>query len=340
VGDTITTSRDANIVSGNISNLPTNLASLKIAGLNTVTGDVTGFANQSWNSTSNIQVLGNNSISGSFANLPNISKIWISNGQLNLSTYNLAYVTTGNTITGLLTLKTSQNDVIIGGANTISGSLTGTTVYTGSTRMQRLVIGGNNTINGTMSQLRVPNYFIIAGDNTISGDLSQMNIGGTELQFMIFQKGNTCTTASAVTIVNSGNTVTGNISSLSGMVILGNLFLGGQNTVYGNLGSLSTLSNVNQFIVVSNSNGINACSLVNSNWLGNVPWVILTTNSGGMPAAEVNNFINLALDPNMPDGTKPYYTINGTGHAAPTGAALTYKNTYNSTSTFGKIITN
>lgn len=338
-GDGITTSRDINTVSGNISDLPNSLESLKIVGMNTVTGDVSGFANQSWTTTSNIQILGNNSISGNFSDLPNISKIWIYNGQQNLSTYNIAYTTTGNTITGSLTLKSSQNDIIIGGANTISGSLTGTTVYTGGTRMNRLSIFGNNTINGTMSQLRTPNYFIIAGNNTISGDLSQMNVGGTEQQFMIFQKGNTCTTATGVTIANSGNTITGNISNLSTMVLLGNLFLGGQNTVYGDLGSLSTLSNMNQFMIVSNSNGINACSLPNSNWLGNIPWVILTTNSGGMPAAQVNNFINNALDPNMPDGGKPFYTINGAGHAAPTGVALTYKNTYNA-SGFGKIVTN
>lgn len=341
LGDTITTSRDINTVSGNISDLPTSLASLKIAGLNTVTGDVTGFANQSWNSTSNIQILGNNSISGSFANLPNISTIWIYNGQHNLSTYNIAYTTTGNTITGALILQSAQSDVIIGGANTISGSLTGTTVYTGTTgRMLRLVICGNNTINGTMSQLRTPSKFIIAGNNTISGDLSQMNISATISQFMIFQKGNTCISPTAVTITNSGNTVTGNISALSGMLQFGNLFLGGQNTVYGNLGSLVTMSDVNQFIIVSNSNGISGCTLGSSNWLGTVPWVILTTNSGGMSATEVNNFINNAIDPNMPDGTKPYYTINGSGHAAPTGAALAYKNTYNSTSTFGKIVTN
>ncbi len=152
------------------------IAAKKITGDNTLTGDITGFANQSWGPTSNIQIRGNNSISGSFANLPNIPTIWIMNGKINNSLYNTAYITTGNTITGALTLQSNQNDIIIGGANTISGSLTGTTVYTGATgRMSRLVIGGNNTINGTMSQLRTPNTFIIAGNNTISGDLSQMN---------------------------------------------------------------------------------------------------------------------------------------------------------------------
>jgi hypothetical protein len=333
--------RDINTVSGNIANLPTSLASVKITGDNTLTGDITGFANQSWGPTSNIQIRGNNSISGSFANLPNIPTIWIMNGKINNSLYNTAYITTGNTITGALTLQSNQNDIIIGGANTISGSLTGTTVYTGAAgRMSRLVIGGNNTINGTMSQLRTPNTFIIAGNNTISGDLSQMNNAATNQTFMIFQKGNTLTAATGVTIVNSGNTVTGNISNLSPMVTLKNLYLGGQNTVYGNLGVFSGLTDINQLIIASDANGINDCTLTNFNWLGQVPWVILTTNSGGLSVTAINNLISNCIVNLMPDGLRPFYTITGSGHAAPTGAALTTKNNYNAASSFGKITTN
>jgi hypothetical protein len=354
--------RDINTVSGNVANLPTSLTSLDIRGNNTLTGNITGFSNQNYTNFptySKIVVGGNNTISGNFSDLPDINSIAIFNGKFNVSTYNMSYITTGNTITGNLTLKPYQSNVLIGGANTISGTLSGTSNNV-SGRMNSLLIAGNNTISGPLSNLVVPSgRFMITGNNTISGDLGTMNSSLTTKSFNIFQKGNTLT-PTAMTVTNSGNTITGNLSVFTGITSLKQLILGGNNTVYGDISGFSPMANMGQLIISSSGNAIdyNATVVTQPLVLNNtdgIAWVILYTQGSGLNTVQINNMFiwtggtgptfTGALYLMNNDGSRSFATINGSGNAAPTGPAITVRDNYNSTFNYptgnnGKITTN
>jgi hypothetical protein len=355
------TIRDLNTVSGNVANLPTSLTSLIIRGNNTLTGNVTGFANQDYETipgSSKIIIGGNNTISGNFSDLPNINSIAIYNGKFNASTYNMSYITTGNTITGNLTLKPYQSNVLIGGANTISGTLSGTSNYF-SGRMSSLIIAGNNTISGTLSNLVVPSSrFMITGNNTISGDLGTMNPSLTTLSFHIFQKGNTLT-PTAMTVTNSGNTITGNISVFTGITSLRQLIIGGNNTVYGDISGFAPMANMGQLIISSSGNAIDFDATVATQPLvlanpEGIAWLMLYTEGSGLNTTQINNMFvwtggaptfTGALNLINADGSRSFSTINGSGNAAPTGAAITVRDNYNSLFNYptgynGRITTN
>jgi hypothetical protein len=361
-GGSLPTIRDLNTVSGNVSNLPTSLRSLNIRGNNTLTGNITGFVNQDYTAipnTGQIIIGGNNTISGNFSDLPDINSIAIFNGKFNASTYNMTYITTGNTITGNLTLKPYQSRVLIGGANTISGTLSGTSNNV-SGRMHSLLIAGNNTISGPLSNLVVPsNRFMITGNNTISGDLGTMNPSLTTTSFNIFQKGNTLT-PTAMTVTNSGNTITGNLSVFTGITSLAQLIIGGNNTVYGDVSGFSPMQNMGQLIISSAGNSIDFDAtvatqpLVLANGQG-VAWLILYTEGSGLNTTQINNmfvwtggagptFIG-ALNLFQMDGSRGFASVNGSGNAAPTGAAITVRDNYNSSFNYptgfnGRITTN
>ncbi len=357
-GASLPTIRDLNTVGGNIANLPTSLTSLDIRGNNTLTGNITGFASQNYTILPNngkIFIGGNNTISGNFSDLPNINSIAIFNGKFNVSTYNMAYITTGNTITGNLTLKSNQSNILIGGANTISGTLSGTSNNL-SGRMGTLIIAGNNTISGPLSNLVVPsNRFMITGNNTISGDLGTMNPSLTTLSFHIFQKGNTLT-PTAMTVTNSGNTITGNISVFTGITSLRQLIIGGNNTVYGDISGFAPMANMGQLIISSSGNAIDFDATVSIPQLvlanpDGVAWIILYTEGSGLNTTQINNMFVWggtsvgALNLINADGSRSFSTINGSGNAAPTGAAITVRNNYNSSFNYptgfnGKITTN
>jgi hypothetical protein len=338
------------------------LRSLNIRGNNTLTGNITGFVNQDYTAipnTGQIIIGGNNTISGNFSDLPDINSIAIFNGKFNASTYNMTYITTGNTITGNLTLKPYQSRVLIGGANTISGTLSGTSNNV-SGRMHSLLIAGNNTISGPLSNLVVPsNRFMITGNNTISGDLGTMNPSLTTTSFNIFQKGNTLT-PTAMTVTNSGNTITGNLSVFTGITSLAQLIIGGNNTVYGDVSGFSPMQNMGQLIISSAGNSIDFDAtvatqpLVLANGQG-VAWLILYTEGSGLNTTQINNmfvwtggagptFIG-ALNLFQMDGSRGFASVNGSGNAAPTGAAITVRDNYNSSFNYptgfnGRITTN
>ena len=166
-----------NNLSGDTSNLPQFLISMNIFGINTISGDISGFTDTL---TSNLQLWGNNTVSGNTSGLPRMltgSTMWIV-GQ--------------NTISGDTSDLPSVRQLRIEGDNTISGSV--------SNLPRSLVIcqiDGDNTISGDISTLP-PNIQIslIRGDNTITGDISILP-------------------ASSLAINIQGyNTITGDISTL------------------------------------------------------------------------------------------------------------------------------
>lgn len=344
---------DLNTVSGNISDLPSSLISVNIKGNNTLTGNVTGFANQAFNNnlitgTRTINIGGNNTLSGNFSDIPDIPYVIITNGRFNRSIYNMSYITTGCTITGNLSLGNNQTIVVIGGANTISGNLSATNnIFYGLGRMDTLIIAGNNTISGNTSNLKLPSdRFLLAGNNTLSGDITGIDIGTTCKEITIMQKGNTVLSPTAMTITNSGNTITGNISSLASLNPLKQIMLGGNNTVYGDIASLIPMPNLNVCVINSDNNGIqyNSTTSVAPIVASSFSWLVLKTNGTGLSATQMNNMLTTgALSSVNLDGTKPFQTVNGSGNAAPTSsAALLVKTNYNPSypSNGGLIVTN
>ena len=344
---------DLNTVSGNISDLPSSLISVNIKGNNTLTGNVTGFANQAFNNnlitgTRTINIGGNNTLSGNFSDIPDIPYVIITNGRFNRSIYNMSYITTGCTITGNLSLGNNQTIVVIGGANTISGNLSATNnIFYGLGRMDTLIIAGNNTISGNTSNLKLPSdRFLLAGNNTLSGDITGIDIGTTCKEITIMQKGNTVLSPTAMTITNSGNTITGNISSLASLNPLKQIMLGGNNTVYGDIASLIPMPNLNVCVINSDNNGIqyNSTTSVVPIVASSFSWLVLKTNGTGLSATQMNNMLTTgALSSVNLDGTKPFQTVNGSGNAAPTSsAALLVKTNYNPSypSNGGLIVTN
>ena len=287
---------------------------------------------------------GNSTLSGNISNIPNIGTVKI-NERTTISGINIAGVpvtaTTGNTITGNLTLKNLNKYVIIGGVNTISGNLSGTTV---ATNLNTLEIYGYNTIGGDLSQLDCPsNFFRIVGNNVISGNVSSIITIPTTLQFFeIYQRSQYYSDTETqqpmyLLSATTGNTITGNINVFANNLSLVRFIIGGNNTLTGDLNSWNLMNeNVNSLQIVSTGNTINAANFSPTendifSW-GGTGWLNLFTNNtgNGLSSTEVNKlivYLNNASSGSGGIGETGKVKILGTGHSGPTGSAITVKNT-------------
>jgi hypothetical protein len=314
-----------NTLGGNISGLPTGAKYIDIRGFNTISGNVNSITSYAWNvPDAKLVIRGDNTISGNMSDLPNISEIIIWNNGDNDSTDTSSLYYTGTTLSGSLTLKTNQKRIIIGGANTISGGFSTTTI---PNNLERLEIGGLNTISGNLNQLRLPTErFGIVGNNTVSGSLQDMIITNiAELQvFSIRQKNN-----GSSALVDSGTTISGNLNVFTPALQLEYLYLGGLNSVSGDLGFLNSHPDDGLTVLYIRSafNTITANSLYQNDRKVHIR-MDLRTNATGMSATQVNRCLqHMDSGSILPGAT--YVSIKG-NHAAPTGAGITAKNSINS----------
>jgi hypothetical protein len=320
---------DVNTVSGNISNLPNTLRTIKIFGNNTLNGNTSSLVSKTWETppfpfVTELSIGGHNTITGLMSNLPDIDTIQISEGNTTYS-YNPWSNPTGNTISGPLTLKANQKTVFIYGGNIISGNIS---AISGSTILENLGIYGKNTISGDTSGIICPTYSLyIAGNNTISGNLSNITFNA---QIQRFQIWNLANGQFGTDLSTTGTTITGDISALNTAVTLRNFVICGNNTISGNLASLTNINDIGVLIINSNGNQINGASLTHSLFFNNsIITIFLRSNStgNGLSSTQVNNFL-IYLDNNYPSwGSLPtdQIFVVGTGHSAPTGAGITAK---------------
>jgi hypothetical protein len=328
-------------VSGNIANIPASCNILDIGGGNTVTGDISGYTNgRTFNDplTASLIVNGYNTISGLFQNLPDINNIEINTLPFFSNPPFWITVLSGNTISGNLQFKPNQSIIRIGGGNTISGNFSTTSAMT---NFDTLEICGLNTISANLSGLTLPSsIFRVIGNNTISGTLNSiLNVGtaGTNMIWITnignVQTGSIPVNASLLqyNVISSGTTISGDISSLSLNFNLGNIYFGGNNTVTGDIGTLTNTTILSNFTVLSNNNTINAASFTTSDpaiffLLGPSFRWRFHTSASGMNTTNVNALLQyLAAKWStytiVPGGSKLF--ITGTGHGAPSGAGIT-----------------
>ena len=337
------TRRTQNTVYGIIGNLPTNISSIEVWGFNTISGNtnaITGLFTTS-SASSKFILNGNNTITGLYSNLPNAGRVQVNAYDAAGNSYRTVF--TGNTLSGNLTLKSNNQYVIIGGANTVTGDLSTTQT---ATNLVTFGFNGFNTIGGNINLLRLPTgQFRLLGDNVVSGSIDNIinynpSIGAIE----IVNRGQ-MTPFNDYTVLNSGNTLSGDISSISPCVSLSEIKIGGNNTITGNLTSLvPTMSTNNDgigsLLIVSNNNTINGSNF-NIPTDGNIfnkqntvgfNLTLVSNNTGnGLDVNEINNLLSY-IDNKKPIALSNGYAIRitGTGHAAPTGAGLTAKSSLSS----------
>jgi hypothetical protein len=325
--------KSTNTVFGNIGTLPSSIRSMQIYGLNTISGNVSSLSSLFTSSSqfSKFFLNGHNTITGDMSYLPNVWYIGI-NDEPAVGSYLTSF--TGNTLSGNLVLKSALREIKIGGGNVITGNLSATTIPSTS-NFAIFDIAGNNTIGGSVSLLKLPKtWFRLLGDNVVSGDIGTIiNIGSNPLiEYIEFRNKGQLGLIANVAVVTSGNTLSGNISSLQSCVSLESIIFGGNNTLTGDLSSLLTI-NTNQLkglYIVSQNNTINNANfdISDNDIVVNNPYISLVTNNtgNGMNSTQVNNLLKY-LDAkctttlNLPNSIK----ILGTGHSAPTGDGLVAK---------------
>jgi hypothetical protein len=168
-----------NDLTGLTSDLPQFLTLMGIYGVNTISGDTSGFPN-TLNSTLDLQ--GNNTVSGDTSDLPRMltTSIMIIKGQNTISgdTSDLPSVrqlriTGNNTISGSVSnLPISLVICEIDGDNTISGSISTGSASTLPPNIQIFLMLGNSAVSGNITTLPLSSRSIrIEGSNTLTGDL-------------------------------------------------------------------------------------------------------------------------------------------------------------------------
>lgn len=139
-----------NTISGDVSDLPTGLTYLLVYGLNTITGDVAGLPS----GITTLAVHGSNTISGDVVDLPSVLTV--------------LELTGNNVITGdVVGLPNGLTYIVVIGANTLSGNVSDLPPA------QHISILGLNIISGNVSGIaNASTFFQITGNNSISGDLA------------------------------------------------------------------------------------------------------------------------------------------------------------------------
>jgi hypothetical protein len=163
-----------NNLSGDTSNIPPILTLMAIYGVNTISGDTSGFPSTL---TSVLDLQGNNTVSGDTSDLPRMltgstmiikGQNTISGDTTDLPAVRQLRITGFNTISGsVLNLPRSFVICEIDGYNTINGNIS-----TVPPNIQILLISGNNTVSGDVTTLPSTSVAIdIEGSNTLTGDL-------------------------------------------------------------------------------------------------------------------------------------------------------------------------
>lgn len=226
-------------LSGYTSILPSYLEILSIQGYSNLEGDVSGFySGMTYLSLSDL-----NTISGNISDLPRNMYYLVIGGSV-FPTYTTISGDVVNLPSGLTTCSIAGYNTILGdtsgipsgitnlfisGYNTISGLTSGLPISANTD------IYGYNTISGSLSGL--PAYasagylsprVAIGGDNTIDGELS--TLPGNINVLIITQTDSSSTT---------GNTISGNISGLTGSSF-SYLYVGGANTISGDTSDIPT----------------------------------------------------------------------------------------------------
>jgi hypothetical protein len=231
-----------NTISGNISNffgtspnpVLSNLTNLSIDGNNTLYGDLISVARGTFSSINYYPLTyfyigGNNTISGDIDYL------------LYLPALQTIHIDGQNTVGGPLYFYYDVKSVYITGNNTISGDIGVLAPLPGvGPYITSFDIRGNNTIGGDLSSLvtcSTFSYFYLGGQNGVTGDIQYIN---TQTIYLLGQNtayGDISTLKSNLTTFNiSGiNTITGDISYLSSLPNLNYFVLTGRNSVYGDI---------------------------------------------------------------------------------------------------------
>jgi hypothetical protein len=327
-----------NTVGGSYADLPSSIEYFVAEGRNTISGDVqllTGYTNL--NTLSGYfhheTKYSQGAVSGLCENLPNTGYIYIdgtSQGEQKLPANQ-----TGNTITGNLHIKSNHKEIFIGGKNTISGGFSGTSNAYGG-RLDNLRIYGFNQISGDLSQLVVPSEtLVIVGNNTVTGNISSMNTSASITIFKILNLGQDGTgtysnfpniqTGIFSTPVTTGNTISGNLSTINTMPSLTQFVVIGNNTLTGDLGSV-TIPNLQFMAIGSTGNTINGATFSPGDFVVSTDGLLtLYTLSSGLSSSEVDGIMTQVLNVITP-GQNIVMGILGS-HAAPTPAGVVTKNT-------------
>jgi len=326
-------------VTGNFTDLPTNIQNFEALGANTISGNVASLlaypSLQSGDSRFiHYTYYSQGAVSGLCENLPNTRTIVFD--YAGGSDWAQNYLS-GNTISGNLHIKNNQSSISINGKNTISGGFSATTnAYNG--RLSKLYIGGYNTINGNLSQLVVPSDTLaIWGNNQIVGNISDMNMSPQTNSFYIFNNGqNPNSNGNCIPPlrylsppnITTGNTITGNVSDFNPMISLGNLFVLGRNQLTGNIATLD-IPSLNKVTIASTGNTVTA-TFTGSEWpvgLNSGYLVLYSETPNLITQGQVDNILShyQGLNPAQPCILK----LLGTGIAEPGPAGLAIKQTLN-----------
>jgi hypothetical protein len=280
---------------------PTNLTYMQIGGTNVITGDIKWF----FGTTASIRlpnlttliISGSNRISGDISGILRASPTmsvpvdWVSPdgepywwhqiGDANAyPTLTDLRIYGSNTVTGDITWFTYLNltNIEIEGTNTVYGDIIGISFITnvnikGSNKIsgdlyglsnipalpglvndnvKYLRIEGSNTVYGDIISLPVSiKQLYITGRNTITGNIGNLS---SSLELFVVDGNNSGGTFAPA---YSYNTIYGDIGDLSAISNLANTLtafvVGGRNTITGDIGSLTSLSNLRVFSVYGNN---------------------------------------------------------------------------------------
>lgn len=238
------------IITGLVSNLPTSLTNITLDQAR-ITGDtselppnlvtcilnpgdeslsiglrLSGLTSNLPSTITNLTLGATNTITGDINNLPP-----------NLTTLS---VRGDNTLSGNVSdLPRTLTTILVTGDNTISGDTSGFPEVSTS-----VTITGLNTISGDLGSLPFTASswdFVLGGDNTISGTSLQLFSGANIIS--IYQNTGQIT----------GNTLSGDISGLSGSTTLNTFSVEGANTIFGDIGDLPTTTGLQNFVVYGNN---------------------------------------------------------------------------------------
>jgi len=290
-----------NTLGGDMSDLPPYILELSVGGYNTISGDTSDLLSYSLNL---IYIDGYNTVSGLVESLSAITSV---------------YMKGYNTISGDIYVGPNTEYLIIDGYNTIGGDI----ALSQPLHMNSLIeffIDGYNTIYGNLAMFMFPEeHFGIGGNNTISGNTLNLEIPDS---MWIFRLDNIAESYPSpyIGLSTTGNTLTGDISYMSHPSLV-SIYLGGNNTVYGNSGELL----ISQLYVISTGNTINGITpnpIVTEAITADVR--LYTESATYLNATQVNNFLVDTYN-NVENSNFAIIVLLG-NHAAPTGAGLTAKN--------------
>ena len=222
---------ETNTLGGNLSAFPTGMTSIRIAGNNTITGNINTFPGSFATQLVNFRLLGNNTISGDLVDFVSYSSL--------LEFYVVGY----NTLTGdICSFNNIIQTIRILGYSSPAGNISCLASKTSLTILQLenneddplLPPGTGTTVAGDVADL--PDSLqtvIIAGYNTVTGDIGTIPVN---ISFWILR---------------GENTVGGNIATIP--VACDQFYHAGYNTLSGDIGSIP--SGLTRFMITYKAGG-------------------------------------------------------------------------------------